>query len=268
MKFGKILAAFAAAAVAVSAMAVNSFALSTKNYLKDGTVFINADKPEDPTWAKDAGVAQTDVYGVTYHVTFNADEVKNEATWIGGGIGANSKSTGWKQIEWGRSGKEITADLTNGTITWLSDKPVFTADDAYAQFWIQTWGGTVTVNSADVLGKGGALLSDDNDVVAVAETTAVTEAATEEEAAEEAVAEPEDTDEEITDEEITDEPEEIVDEPEEITEDTTDDVTVIEEAPAVDTTTAPAATGNTAAAVIVSVMAVAGLAAIAAKKRK
>ncbi|MDE6746818.1 MAG: hypothetical protein K2J72_09295, partial [Oscillospiraceae bacterium] len=127
MKLKKILAAVAAAAVAVSAMAVNTFALSTKDYFKDGVVYINADKPEDPTWAIDAGVDQTTVYGVTFHVTFGSAE------WYGGGIGANSPSTGWKSIEWGTNSKEITADVENGTITWLSDAPVFKADDKYAQ---------------------------------------------------------------------------------------------------------------------------------------
>lgn len=172
MKLKKILAAAAAAAVAVSTMAVSTFALSTKDYLKDGTVFINADKPEDPTWAIDAGIDQTEVYGVTYHVTFG------DAEWYGGGIGANSPSTGWKQIEWGTNAKEITADKEAGTITWLNDEPVFKADDKYAQFWLQTWTGadTMTVNSADVLGKDGVVLSTD-DAPAAEETTETASAA-------------------------------------------------------------------------------------------
>lgn len=154
MKFGKIVSAFVAAAVAASAMAVSAFALTTENYLKDGVVYINADKPEDPTWAIDAGIAQTEVYGVTFHVTFEGN-----ADWYGGGIGANSKSTGWKSIEWGTNSKTITADVENNTITWLNDAPIFAETDEYAQLWMQTWSGTVTVNSADVLGKGGVILS-------------------------------------------------------------------------------------------------------------
>jgi chemotaxis protein histidine kinase CheA len=142
-------------------------ALSTKDYLKDGTVYINADKPSDPTWAIDAGVAQTDVYGVTFHVTFEGN-----AEWYGGGIGANSNSTGWKSIEWGTNSKEITADVENNTITWLSDSPIFAESDEYAQLWLQTWTGKVTVNSADVLGQGGTILSTDD---APAETEAPAE---------------------------------------------------------------------------------------------
>ena len=183
MNFKKIVATLAAAALSVSAMA-----LSTKDYLKDGVVYVNADKPEDPTWAIDAGVAQTDVYGVTFHVTFEGN-----AEWYGGGIGANSNSTGWKSIEWGTNSKEITADVENNTITWLSDAPIFAESDEYAQLWLQTWTGKVTVNSADVLGKDGVILSTDD---APAETEASETGETTEETAAETEAE---TEEEVED---------------------------------------------------------------------
>ena len=184
MNFKKIVATLAAAALSVSALSVSAMALSTKDYLKDGVVYVNADKPEDPTWAIDAGVAQTDVYGVTFHVTFEGN-----AEWYGGGIGANSNSTGWKSIEWGTNSKEITADVENNTITWLSDAPIFAESDEYAQLWLQTWTGKVTVNSADVLGKDGVILSTDD---APAETEASeTEETTEETAAETEVEETE-----------------------------------------------------------------------------
>ncbi len=166
MKLRNILATSVAAVVAVSSLSVSAFALSAADYLIDGTVYVAADKDTDPNWSADSGVAVTDVYGITYHVEFDADEVADEAAWIGGGIGANSVSTGWKQVEWGRNSKEITADLENGTITWLNDEPIFTADDAYAQLWLQAWGGTVTVLSADILGADGVVLSTDDDVAA------------------------------------------------------------------------------------------------------
>lgn len=169
MNFKKIVATFVAAALSVSALSVSAMALSTKDYLKDGVVYINADKPEDPTWAIDAGVAQTDVYGVTFYVTFEGND-----EWYGGGIGANSNSTGWKSIEWGTNSKEITADVENNTITWLSDAPIFKETDEYAQLWLQTWTGKVTVNGADVLGKDGVILSTDD---APAETEAPAEEA-------------------------------------------------------------------------------------------
>lgn len=259
MKLKKILAAVAATAVAVSAMAVNTFALAATNYLKDGYVYINADKPEDPNWSVDSGVAVTDVYGVTFHVEFKAEEVADEATWIGGGIGASSPSTQWKQIEWGRKDKEITADLENGTITWLSTEPVFKADDVYAQFWLQTWGGTVTIKSADILGKDGAILSTDD---APAETEA-TEATTEATEATEAADDADDTDDVAADD--TDD----------VAVDDADDADVADTtaapettAAAADTNTTPASTGNVAVASIAAVMAVAGAAVIASRKRK
>ena len=106
MKLKKILAAVAAAAVAVSTMAVNAFAIDKGTYLVDDSgntfLYLVADDGK-PQWAVDNSVTVTDIYGVTWHATFNADEVANESAWIGGGIGANSNSTGWKQLEWGRN---------------------------------------------------------------------------------------------------------------------------------------------------------------------
>ena len=194
MKLRNILATSVAAVVAVSSLSVSAFALSAADYLIDGTVYVAADKDTDPNWSADSGVAVTDVYGVTYHVEFNADEVADEAAWIGGGIGANSVSTGWKQVEWGRNSKEITADLENGTITWLNDEPIFTADDAYAQLWLQAWGGTVTVLSADILGADGVVLSTDDDVAADDADEAADDADADADAEDETTVDEDDTD--------------------------------------------------------------------------
>ena len=166
MKLRRLIASFASACVAVSAMTVVSSAavgsVDTTNYMREGdpngTVFVLADKDADPNWSADTGISPTEVYGVTYHIEFNADEVANEATWIGGGIGANSQSTGWLSNEWGRVDKPIIADLENGTVTWLSETPVFAEDDTYCQFWIQAWGGTIAVKGADILGADGNVI--------------------------------------------------------------------------------------------------------------
>lgn len=287
MNFKKIIASVAACALAVSAMAVNTFALTTSTHMTDdkGTLYVISEKPEEekPSWITYSGYTIEDVYGVTFHVEFKAEEVADPASWIGGGIGANSNSTGWKSIEWGRNDKEITADLENGTITWLSDTPVFKADDKYAQFWLQTWGGTVTIVSVDVLGKDGAVLSDD---VSDADAEAAFNAANSEENADEA-ADDAAADDTVAD---TDDAAEAVDEDTDAADDTevVDDVAddndavddtdadvaddsadnAVADAPAADTSTPVAATGNTAAASIAVVMAVAGAAAVAAKKRK
>ena len=282
MNFKKIIASVAAAALAVSAMAVNTFALTTGTHRTDATLYIVSEKPdqEKPSWITNSGYTIEDVYGVTYHVEFKAEEVADPATWIGGGMGANSNSTGWKQIEWGRADKEVIADLENGTITWLSDTPVFKTSDKYAQFWLQTWGGTVTVKSIDVLGKDGVVLSDETpdpvdepaEEAAPAETT---EDANVEAPADDTDEALDDTADAADDEVAADDTDVDVDvdvdvddgaADEDVAADDTADTT--EDAPAADADTAAAATGNTSAAVIFSVMAVAGAAAIVAKKRK
>ena len=276
MNFKKIIASVAAAALAVSAMAVNTFALTTETHRTDATLYIVSEKPEEekPSWITNSGYTIADVYGVTYHVEFNADEVANPATWIGGDMGANSNSTGWKQIEWGRADKEVIADLENGTITWLSDAPVFKDSDTYAQFWLQTWGGTVTVKSIDVLGKDGVVISDDTPDPAdepAEEATTTEEAAADD--ADEALDETADAaDDEVAADDADAADEDVVaddtaDEDVVVTDDAAADEVVVD-APAADADTAAAATGNTSAAVIFSVMAVAGAAAIVAKKRK
>ena len=187
MKLRRLIASLVSACVAASAMAVASFAavgsVDTTNYMREGdtngTVFVLADKEADPNWSVDTGISPTEVYGVTYHVEFGEEE------WIGGGIGANSQSTGWKSIEWGTNAKTITADVENGTITWLNDAPVFAADDTYCQFWLQTWTGTCTIKSADILAADGSII----DVVAEEEAPAEDDAAADEETTEEAPAE-------------------------------------------------------------------------------
>ncbi|MBQ3160994.1 MAG: hypothetical protein IJC04_02580 [Oscillospiraceae bacterium] len=265
MNLKKIVAAVAAAAVAVSAMAVNAFAvIDTTNYMKEGdangTVFVRADKEGDPNLTADTGIALDTIYGVKYYVEFGSED------WIGGGIGANSQSTGWLSNEWATNAKPIVADVENGTITWLLDKPVFAESDTYCQFWIQTWSGTLTVKSADILDANGNVIEiaaapaeEATEAPAEEATEETTEAAEEEAAVEEEAAE-EETAEEVVEEEIVEE--EIV---EEVEEEVVEEV--VEEAPAADTTTEATETGNVAVASIAAVMALAGAAAVVAKKR-
>lgn len=282
MKLKKILAAVAAAAVAVSTMAVSAFAVEKGNYVADdggNTFFYLVADDGKPQWAIDNSVAVTDVYGVTWHATFKDSEVANESTWIGGGMGANSNSTGWKQIEWGRNEKEIIADLANGTITWKSADPIFKADDKYAQLWITAWGGTVTFDSAELLDAEGNVIAASANAAAPAETEAApaeTEAETTEAAPEETEAAPEETEaapeaeeaEEEVDVDVDEEDADVDEEPEEEAAPVETEAAPVEEAPAAETATPAPATGNTAAAAIVAVMAVAGVAAVATKKRK
>lgn len=279
MNFKKIIASVAAAAVAVSAMAISTFAKTTNDYIKDNTVFVTADKEADPNLVADTGLDITTIYGVTYYVTFNEAEVADPAVWIGGGIGANSPSTGWKQNEWGRSDKPIVADLENGTITWLSDAPIFKDSDNYAQFWLQTWGGTVTVTGADILDKDGnaidisaleAPAAEDDAAAATDDAADVADTTADEDVDLDDVADVDDTaDVDDAADDVDDAADVATDDADDVDVDTTADVAdTTADAPAADADTTASSTGNTSAAVILSVMAVAGAAAIVAKKRK
>lgn len=281
MKLKKILAAVAAAAVAVSTMAVNAIAIDKGDYFADGTLYLVADDGK-PQWAVDNNVDITTIYGVTMHCTFDKGEIADESKWIGGGIGANSPSTGWKSIEWGRNEKEIIADLENGTVTWKSADPIFKADDKYAHLWIQAWGGKVTFDSVEIFDKDGNLIeaapAPAADETATDDTAAADDKAADETAKDDTSAEA--SDDKAADDEgdadIVDADDDDVavdDDEDDAADDTAEDnaapaVTEDTSAPAADTTTAAAATGNVAVASIVAVMAVAGAAAIVAKKRK
>lgn len=154
------------------------------DYLTDGVV-VGYGEEEDGTangYLNANGFAITDAYGVTFTVELSADEIANEETWIGGGLGVNSTSTGWYAVEWGKASGEKPIAIEDGldgttcTLTWLSDSPIFTADDTWCQFWIQCWGGTMTVVGCDILGADGNPLGATVDTSTDATTDATTDA--------------------------------------------------------------------------------------------
>lgn len=130
------------------------------------------------------------VYGVRYTVQFDPAEVADDNVWIGGGIGANSESTGWEAHEWGKASgeKEITPDFENGIIEWLDTEPIFSGDDTYAHLWMQTWGGNVKILQIEVLGQDGTVLLSTTPVEVEVEETPALIAPAPEEAVEEAPA--------------------------------------------------------------------------------
>ncbi|MDE7288564.1 MAG: NPXTG-anchored protein [Oscillospiraceae bacterium] len=147
MKLKKILAAVAAAAVAVSTMAVSAFAI--KDYPDGYTLDLIAE-----------GYDVTAVAGFTFKISGDID------SGVGGGVGFNSKTTGWDSTEWGNddAGKAIKA--SNGEVTIKRDAPVFKESDVndptnpYAQIWMQQWWGTdITIDSVIVLDKDGNALT-------------------------------------------------------------------------------------------------------------
>ena len=150
MKMTKILASVSACALAASAMAISAFA-EVKNGNTtgdDGKLFYTLDAMAD--------YDVTAIYGVTFDLSWT-DEGKG----CGGGIGFNSESTGWKSVEYGNEGSDKALILdANGDFTYTSDAPIFSADDTYAQIWVQNWwGAEVTVESITVLGKDGKPLA-------------------------------------------------------------------------------------------------------------
>ena len=249
MKLKRIIASLAAAAVAVSMTAVNAFAAITNANAPDGSgiYFYEFNSSQyDPAA----------VYG--FKAQLSGDYIGE--TGAGGGMVFNSASDNWNQHEWGNegSGKEVTT-TEDGVLTILLSSPAFTADDQWAQCAIsQFWGGDFAVDSITLLDKDGNALAPKT--AAPAET---------------AVASNEDTDtaDEVVDgDEAEAEDNGIVaiseDEGEPVEENAAPAPAETTAAPAAQTTTTAPTTGNVPAAVMLSVMAVAGVAAVASKKRK
>ncbi len=278
MNFKKIVAAVAAAAVAVSMMSVTVFAGNvtsnsgidaSSDGVADGVIKLfesNSDTPIDILTP--AGVNRADVYGLRVTLDVTADAV-NGSAWIGGGMGANSETAGWLSVEWGQAsgGKQVTLG-EDGVLTWISDKVLFADSDTYCQLWIQAWGEDITIKTMEALDKDGNVIAAISDSAAPADTEETVPEATDEVTEDDAAPVEEDTTEEVVDD-TAEATEEVVDDAAEATEEVVDDTAeTTETAPEADATTDAAATGNVAVASIVSVMTLAGAAAIVAKKRK
>lgn len=240
MKIKKIVAAIAAAAVAVSTMAVSAFAAQNTDSLADGTAYLNINNSEwsdfDATWenAQITGdgeytVSMTGADGIAL-AQFNALEVKNGETFF------NRTYT-----------ITVTSIMINGVEQKIGEGYTCSADGAAINTRVNLYNewnspnedvsddGNVDCRAADgdVMSKTATMIDSScleagtNDIVVtftVAGTGAAAEAAAD-------------------------------------TAETTD-------APAETTETTSTATGNASAAAIAAVMAAAGVAAIAAKKRK
>lgn len=241
MKIKKIVAAIAAAAVAVSTMAVSAFAAQNTDSLADGTAYLNINDSEwsdfDATWENvqitgdgDYTVSMTGADGIAL-AQFNALEVKNGETFF------NRTYT-----------ITVTSIMINGTEQKIADGYTCSADANAINTRVNLYNewnspsedvsddGNVDCRAADgdFMSKSATMIDSScleagtNDIV-VKFTVAGTGAA--------AAA------------------------------DTTADTAATTDA-AETTETTSTATGNASAAMIAAVMAAAGVAAIAAKKRK
>ncbi len=245
MKLKKILAAVAATAVALSTMAVNSFAALLETSLDANGA------PTDNVY-KVAGVE-----GVDYSKVAKIEAVVTTTDYVNGTIGVSTNGGTWtaapqQEVSGGGSGTWVLDGLSG--IDSTAEDGSLKPDVVQVQFW---WlnAGTLTLDSVKLYDADGNVLQEVAEAAATEEAAPAAEEAADDEAA------PEETSEEAVeapaDEEAPADAEAAADE------------TVEEaEAPAADTTTDAAATGNVAVASIAAVMAIAGAAAVATKKRK
>ncbi|MBQ7131882.1 MAG: hypothetical protein IJO29_04865 [Oscillospiraceae bacterium] len=171
MKLRKLFAGVAAVAVASSAVAITASAKITNPNT-------DLDKGEDKAFytisPMDEGIAIADIYGIAVDLTLAEGW---EAEGSGGGLAWQSSSVSWTSVEWGNpdSGKECEFDA-NGDFSYLSDAPLYGADDEWTQACIQWWwGADVTVESVKFLDASGAVIGEE------AAVTTTTTAADEEE---------------------------------------------------------------------------------------
>ena len=107
----------------------------------------------------------SDVYGFVIYAEF--DQTAWDS-WHGGQIGTNSALGGWNAFIDYSTGNEVdglTIDIDAGTITYLSDKPLFDQAEqdqgGYAHIWMMDWSNgddAVKVCGMDILGKDGSNL--------------------------------------------------------------------------------------------------------------
>ena len=245
MNMKKIIAAVAAAAVAVSMVAVNVFAAKSETI---NTLKLNSAD-------EDGKIIQWPINALVGVDAVNTITIKGVGAvgegWCGGGgaIGYESVA-GWKQVDFALDGANVTLDAATGEFTaelaFTGDAPAVDPGEGIIQlgWW---WGsGDATMEVTDVLVNGSTIIGLSGTFVEPAEEAA-------EETTEEAPAE--ETTEEAPAEETTEEA------PAE------EEVAVEEPAPEADASTEVAATGNVAVASIAAVMALAGAAALVSKKR-
>lgn len=166
MKFTRTLASVAAAAVAVSSLAVSAFAaLDGANQEGDGNLILDVANilPE--------GVDINDVYGVRINFTDASADVLSQGA--GGGFIFSTASNNWNQLQWCNGcdtsdkpeAHDILLDTKTNSITRMEEKPFFTAEDisgaegTYAQIALsEWWGGDIAYSSIDFLNKDGKKL--------------------------------------------------------------------------------------------------------------
>lgn len=286
MKLRRIVAATAAAAIAATAVAATASANFANMYAEgsDNQQFAClASNDWHPVMLTDPADLD-DVAGfkltltIENHKDYKAD--KGDGFWFGGAIGTNSPSTGWKQLAtWGHEGgtEDVIweqVDKGEWTVTYQAAAPIFAASDAYAFFWIQDY--SEMKDSYEYAVKDLVLVDVNGNDVNAADAPAEDTPVEDEPVVDEPVVEE-------TEEIVVEETEEIVvEETEDFVVEETEDVVVdepVEDEPVADEpvadTDAPTAgdkqspdTGVEGIAAVAGVVALAGAAVVASRKRK
>ena len=108
------------------------------------------------------GVQRTDVYGIKYHLNLSQEIISGEEL-IDGCVAVNSSTDGWVAIPWSNfdSDSYILKIANDGTLTYVSEEPLFDNEDTFCQICLQMWWcdndeeENIELKSAEVLDKSG-----------------------------------------------------------------------------------------------------------------
>lgn len=182
MKLRNVIAA-ASAVVVAAASTITSFAASPfKGSINSTGMFacLLSDDVNVPMFTSYDQIS--DLCGFTLNIKAvdkrAIESAVAEGAWISGDMGFNSQSTGWKQYGWGIEGSsandkpyQFKAGAKRGeySVTYMQDTPIFASTDTYAQIWLQNYSDAYEFEIVDFT----LLNSKGEDITkAVAETTA------------------------------------------------------------------------------------------------
>lgn len=185
MKLRNVIAA-ASAVVVAAASTITSFAASPfKGSINSEGMFacLLSDDVNVPMFTSYDQIS--DLCGFTLNIKAvdkrAIESAVAEGAWISGDMGFNSQSTGWKQYGWGIEGSsandkpyQFKAGDKRGeySVTYMQDTPIFASTDTYAQIWLQNYSDAYEFEIVDFT----LLNSKGEDITkAVAETTAPAE---------------------------------------------------------------------------------------------
>ncbi len=155
-KFAKVIVCVLALTMLAS-LAVAEEYVVPEEWNKDGVFYLCGDETKGENGPFTGKMDEITKY-VSVKFTISLDEAEaadcagGGETWVGGGVGFNSESTGWESHEWtpkaldenGNPVKELTlTKVSDGvyevTFSREDGSSIFAATDTYAQIWLQDW---------------------------------------------------------------------------------------------------------------------------------